>query len=284
MLDRTDPDSRREALARLRPRLVSLEGWHGSPSPRPRRSARTSSSGSPRGTTSPSSSRGPTLPPAGAAGWRRRPRRRSPSGSASGSAPSDQRDRARRVDRRRVRVRAARPTRVARRARVAQRPSVAPPALARSGARRAGDRGRRRGDGRHDPRDGEALDAGRSPRRAFPVGPDDEPARCTRAPAVAARLIDDVLARPQLDFVPQAGSRRTPRRSAGGSPPRWFRGRWRSCAGRPRLACTSGVGQGSTGGRSRGRHASDPTGASSRSRSSRRRAAHGLRGMRCATR
>ena len=53
IVDRTDPESRREALAHLRPRLViSRERWPGSRSPRRPRSERTCWSGLPRSTRS----------------------------------------------------------------------------------------------------------------------------------------------------------------------------------------------------------------------------------------
>ena len=53
----------------------------------------------------------------------------------------------------------------------------------------------------------EALDAGPiAAQEAFPLGPDDDAGSVyARAGAVAARLLDEVLARPQLDFVPQTG-------------------------------------------------------------------------------
>ena len=121
---------------------------------------------------------------------------------------------------------------------VAQRPPVAPAALARCGARRAGDHGRRRGDGRHDPRDGRR--AGRRPvaaQEAFPIGQDDDAgAVYARAAEVAAALLDDVLAQPHPDVRPagrRGELRREDRPRRPPARPRPARRRsW--CAGRPR--------------------------------------------------
>ena len=94
---------------------------------------------------------------------------------------------------------------------VAQRPSVAPAALARRGAGRARDPGRRRRDRGHDPRDREG--ARRRPDRRAGArsrsGPTTTRARSSSAPpSVAARLLDGVLAEPAPSFTPQSRRRR----------------------------------------------------------------------------
>ena len=90
---------------------------------------------------------------------------------------------------------------------MAERPPVAPPALARRGARRARDPGRRHRDRRDDPRDREgARRRARSRRRRRSrSGPTTTPARCsTRAAVAAARLLEAVLADPSPAFAPQS--------------------------------------------------------------------------------
>ena len=188
MLERTDAESRREALGALRPATRPLvdAAWRGSRSPPPRRSARTCWSASRRGTTCRRSSPGPTHAPAGAGGVAAPPAKETAERLGIPVLQPDRPDRGARPrcgDRRRLRVRPADPDRPARRAAVAQRPPVPSPALARRRTGRARAHGGRRRDGRHDPRDGRR--AGRRPDRG-PRGVPDRATRTTRAPSSSA--------------------------------------------------------------------------------------------------
>ena len=80
---------------------------------------------------------------------------------------------------------------------VAERPSVAAAALARRGAGRARDHGRRPRDRRHDPRTVKELDAGPiAAQAAFAIeDEDDAGAVFARAAELAADLLEGVLAK-----------------------------------------------------------------------------------------
>ena len=113
--------------------------------------------------------------------------------------------RTRRAHRRRLRVRAARP-RAPAGARLAERPPVAPSPLARGGAGRAGHHGRRRRDGRHDPRDG--VGARRGPvaaQEAFRSGRTTMPGPSTRARRRWRRVCSTTCSTAPAGFVPQTG-------------------------------------------------------------------------------
>ena len=93
---------------------------------------------------------------------------------------------------------------------LAQRPSVAAPSLARRGADRAGDHGRRRGD-RRGPAHGHGRRSSTPAHRravAVPIGADDDAGDVFRpAAALAADLLDAVLAEPRRRSPPAGGGR-----------------------------------------------------------------------------
>ena len=131
---------------------------------------------------------------------------------------------------------AADPEGAARPRALAERPSVAAPSLARGGARRAGDHGRRHRDGRldHPARRGAGRRADRRRSRRSPSAPTTTRARCSSGP-LGSRL-SSLDARPRGRRVQPTGGRGrpTPRRSALATASSTGRGRRRSSHNRIR--------------------------------------------------